>query len=188
MYFTETPILKEARILKENLKFYLFKLQSNTEDICALTSLEDKKKCHKLYGKYRKSQHNNKLENYLNQMDVEILSVISAYRLEHYYNAQLAAGRSVNSKSFSKDSSKGSSKKESVALIQNESRAKQKLELLKGRQKLKRTQAEEDYLRVKEFLELTQASDVSVSDEVLRNLETLGQIKNTCAEFFNRHI
>ena len=43
MYLTENPNLKELGILEENSEFTLFKLQSNTEEICALTSLEDKK-------------------------------------------------------------------------------------------------------------------------------------------------
>ena len=50
MHLTETPILKEVRILKENLGFTLFKLQSSTEEICALTSVEDKKKCYELFN------------------------------------------------------------------------------------------------------------------------------------------
>lgn len=42
MYFTtHTPILKEIGILKENIEFALYKLQKNTEDICALTSEDD---------------------------------------------------------------------------------------------------------------------------------------------------
>ena len=104
-------------------------------------------------------------------------SVILEYALEHLCNAQLTTGRSVKSKGSSKGSSKSSSKKEFLALLQNESRAKRNLKLLEACQKLEREQAEEDYLQSKEIRELTQTYDVSVSNEVLRNLETSGQIK-----------
>ena len=50
MYLTETPILKGLGIWKENLEFTLLKLQSNTEEICALTSVEDEKKCYQLFN------------------------------------------------------------------------------------------------------------------------------------------
>ena len=52
--------------------------------------------------------------------------------MDHLYNAQLAKGRSVKSK----DSSKGSAEKESLALLQNESTAKGNVTLLEVCQKL----------------------------------------------------
>ena len=55
-----------------------------------------------------------------------------------------------------------------MAFLQNESRAKRNLKLLEVLLKFKRTQAEKVYLWVKEIRELTQASDVSVSSEVLK--------------------
>ena len=108
-------------------------------------------------------------------------SVISDYVLQRMFNTQITTGRSVKSKGSSKGSSKDSSEKESLALLQNESRAKRKLKLLEARQKLEREQAEEDYLWGKEIYKLTQGSDVFVSNEVLAGLKTLGQIKNTWA-------
>ena len=63
-----------------------------------------------------------------------------------------------------------------MALLQNQSRAKRNIKLLEARQKLERAQAEEDYLRAKEIRELTQASNVSVSNEVLRDFGTSGLI------------
>ena len=91
IYLTETPILKEVGILKENLEFALLKLQSNTEGICTLTSVEDKKKCYELFNenKERVKIARNKLEHYLNQADAEMQSVISDYAFEHFCNAQL---------------------------------------------------------------------------------------------------
>ena len=190
MDLIETPTLKEVRILKEILRSALFKLQSNTEEICALTSLKDKKKCYVLFNENKEKANTtiNKLKNYLDQVDAEIPSLISHYALEHLYNAQLTTGRSIELKGSSKGSSKCSSEKDSLALLQNESRAKRNLKLLGAPQKLERAQTEEDYLRVEEIGELTQASDVSVNNEVLRYLETLGQINNTYAEFVNRPI
>ena len=73
MYLTKTPTLKEVGILKENLEFALFKLQSNTEEICTLTSVEDKKRCYELFNE-KKERVNitiNKLENYLDQLPAE---------------------------------------------------------------------------------------------------------------------
>ena len=65
--------------MKENLEFPLFKLYSNTEDIYALTAVEDKKKCYELFNenKGRANLTINKLEDYLNQADAEMQSVIS---------------------------------------------------------------------------------------------------------------
>lgn len=40
-YLTQKPILKEVGVLKEHLKFALFKLQSNNEKIFAATSKEN---------------------------------------------------------------------------------------------------------------------------------------------------
>lgn len=40
---------------------------------------------------------------------------------------------------------------------------------------------------LKKNRELTQASDASISNEVLKGLETSGKIKTTCAYFVNRH-
>ena len=54
MYLTETPTLKEVGILKENLEFALFKLQSNTEGICTLTSVEDERNLMNYLTKIRK--------------------------------------------------------------------------------------------------------------------------------------
>ena len=74
MYLTKTPTLKEVGILKENLEFALFKLQSNTEEICTLTSVEDKKRCYELFNE-KKERVNitiNKLENYLDQLPAEM--------------------------------------------------------------------------------------------------------------------
>ena len=73
MYLTKTPTLKEVGILKENLEFALFKLQSNTEEICTLTSVEDKKRCYELFNenKERVNITINKLENYLDQLPAE---------------------------------------------------------------------------------------------------------------------
>ena len=181
MYLTDT-ILKEIGILKKKLKFALFTLQSNTEEICALTSVEDEKKYYESFNENNERANIiiNNLENYLDQAEVDIQSVISDYALEYLYNTQLKTGRS-ESKGSSKSSSKGSSEKESLALLQNQSRAKRNIKLLEARQKLERAQAEEDYLRAKEIRELTQASTVSVSNEVLRDLG------RTCEEFINRH-
>ena len=74
MYLTKTPTLKEVGILKENLEFALFKLQSNTEEICTLTSVEDKKRCYELFNenKERVNVTINKLENYLDQLPAEM--------------------------------------------------------------------------------------------------------------------
>ena len=74
MYLTKTPTLKEVGILKENLEFALFKLQSNTEEICTLTSVEDKKRCYELFNenKERVNITINKLENYLDQLPAEM--------------------------------------------------------------------------------------------------------------------
>ena len=176
MYLTDT-ILKEIGILKKNLKFALFTLQSNTEEICALTSVEDEKKYYESFNENNERADIiiNNLENYLDQAEADIQSVISDYALEYLYNTQLKIGRS-ESKGSSKSSSKGSSEKESLALLQNQSRAKRNIKLLEARQKLERAQAEEDYLRAKEIRELTQASNVSVSNEVLRDLGTSGLI------------
>ena len=91
-------------------------------------------------------------------------SAILDSALEHLCNALLTTGRYVKSKSSPKDSWKGSSEKESLALLLNRSRAKQNLKLLEAHQKLERAQAEEDYLRAKETCELSQASDVLVSN------------------------
>ena len=60
--------------MKENLEFALFKLQSNTEEICTLTSVEDKKRCYELFNE-KKERVNitiNKLENYLDQLPAEM--------------------------------------------------------------------------------------------------------------------
>ena len=83
-----------------------------------------------------------------------------------YDNAQMTTGRFVKPKR----SSKVSSEKESLALLQNEWRAKWKLNLLEERQKLEKIQAEGEYLWAKEIHKLTQGSDVSVSNEVLTGL------------------
>ena len=74
MYLTKTPTLKEVGILKENLELALFKLQSNTEEICTLTSVEDKKRCYELFNenKERVNITINKLENYLDQLPAEM--------------------------------------------------------------------------------------------------------------------
>ena len=73
MYLTKTPTLKEVGILKENLEFALFKLQSNTEEICTLTSVEDKKRCYELFNENKEKVNItiNKLENYLDQLPAE---------------------------------------------------------------------------------------------------------------------
>ena len=75
-----------------------------------------------------------------------------------------------------------------MALVQNKSRSKPNLKLLEACQKLERAEAKENCLRAKEICELTEFSDVSVSNEVLKGLETSGQIKKTRADFVNRHI
>ena len=74
--------------MKENLELALFKLQSNTEEICTLTSVEDKKKCYELFNENKETANIkiNKLEKYLDQVDVEIQSVISDYAFEHLCN------------------------------------------------------------------------------------------------------
>ena len=76
-----------------------------------------------------------------------------------------------------------SSEKKSLALLQNEARANRNLKILEACRKLERTQVEKDYLSAKDISELTQASDVSVSNEVLRGLETPGQIKTLLPTF-----
>ena len=53
--------------MKENLEFALFKLQSNTEEICTLTSVEDKKKCYELFNENKETANikiNKKEEKY----------------------------------------------------------------------------------------------------------------------------
>lgn len=75
----------------------------------------------------------------------------------------------VNLSKFpSKGSSKVSSEKESLALVQNKSRSKPNLKLLEACQKLERAEAKENCLWAKEIRELTEFSDVSVSNEVLK--------------------
>ena len=87
MYLTDT-ILKEIGLLKRNLKFALFTLQSNTEEICALTSVEDEKKYYESFNKNNERANIiiNNLENYLDQAEADIQSVISDYALEYLYN------------------------------------------------------------------------------------------------------
>ena len=101
-------------------------------------------------------------------------SVISDHTLKYLCNAQLTTGTSVKSNTSSKDSSKGSSEKESLALLQNEPRAKWNIKLLESYQKLD--------------VSCPENSDVSISKEVLRGLDTSGKIKITYTKFVNRHI
>ena len=75
----------------------------------------------------------------------------------------------VNLSKFpSKGSSKVSSEKESLALVQNKSRSKPNLKLLEACQKLERAEVKENCLWAKEIRQLTEFSDVSVSNEVLK--------------------
>ena len=69
------------------MEFVLFKLQSNNEEICALTALSDKKKCYELINENNERANitTKKLVSFLDQVDADIQWVISDYAMEHFH-------------------------------------------------------------------------------------------------------
>ena len=187
--------ISEIALLRENVEFSIFNLQTNLEDIYLYAFAAEITKAQQLFNE------NNKRENrfiiwcgrLVSQLDYDKQTEITIYTFNQLCKWRSSKGSKSSGSSSRTSNDSYHSKKQRLLAIQNENRATRNLELSKMKQKLKEAEANEQLKQTKEkrsLVEVTSVSHLEITDVInkLPNIDNEHNVPYRSSYFIPRNI